>query len=72
MKKKFRVEGVDCADCAAKMEEGIKKIDGVKSAKINFLTEKLTIEADDMKFDQIIKLAETEMDKVDSGARIIR
>ena len=58
MKKKFRVEGVDCADCAAKMEEGIKKIDGVKSAKINFLTEKLTIEADDMKFDQIIKLAE--------------
>ncbi|WP_071132918.1 cation transporter [Alterileibacterium massiliense] len=72
MKKKFRVEGVDCADCAAKMEEGIKKIDGVKSAKINFLTEKLTIEADDMKFDQIIKLAEAEMDKVDSGARIIR
>lgn len=72
MKKKFRVEGVDCADCASKMEEGIKKIDGVKSAKINFLTEKLTIEADDMKFDQIIKLAEAEMDKVDSGARIIR
>ncbi len=72
MKKKFRVEGVDCADCAAKKEEGIKKIDGVKSAKINFLTEKLTIEADDMKFDQIIKLAEAEMDKVDSGARIIR
>lgn len=72
MKKKFRVEGVDCADCAAKMEEGIKKIDGVKSAKINFLTEKLTIEADDMKFDQIIKLAEAEMDKVDSGARLIR
>lgn len=72
MKKKFRVEGVDCADCAAKMEEGINKIDGVKSAKINFLTEKLTIEADDMKFDQIIKLAEVEMDKVDSGARIIR
>lgn len=72
MKKKFRVEGVDCADCAAKMEDGIKKIDGVKSAKLNFLTEKLTIEADDMKFDQIIKLAEAEMDKVDSGARIIR
>lgn len=72
MKKKFRVEGVDCADCAVKMEEGIKKIDGVKSAKLNFLTEKLTIEADDMKFDQIIKLAEAEMDKVDSGARIIR
>ena len=72
MKKKFRVEGVDCADCAAKMEDGIKKIDGVKSVKLNFLTEKLTIEADDMKFDHIIKLAEAEMDKVDSGARIIR
>ena len=72
MNKKFRVEGVDCADCAAKMEDGIKKIDGVKSAKLNFLTEKLTIEADDMRFDQIIELAEAEMDKVDSGARIIR
>lgn len=72
MKKKFRVEGVDCADCAAKMEDEIKKIDGVNSAKLNFLTEKLTIEADDMKFDQIIELAEAEMDKVDSGARIIR
>lgn len=72
MKKKFRVEGVDCADCAAKMEDGIKKIDGVISAKLNFLTEKLTIEADDIKFDEIVKLAEAEMDKVDTGARIIR
>lgn len=72
MKKKFNVTDVDCADCARKMEEAINKIDGVKNAKLNFLTEKLTIEADDSKFNDIVDLAEAEMRKVDKGATIVR
>lgn len=72
MKKKFNVTDVDCADCARKMEEAINKIDGVTSAKLNFLTEKLTIEADDSKFNDIVDLAEAEMRKVDKGATIVR
>lgn len=72
MKKKFKVQDVDCADCAAKMEEAIGKIDGVTSAKLNFLTEKLTLEADADRIDEILNLAEIEMKKVDSAACIIR
>lgn len=72
MKKKFNVTDVDCADCARKMEEAINKIDGVTNAKLNFLTEKLTIEADDSEFNNIIDLAEAEMKKIDQGATIVR
>lgn len=72
MKKKFSVTDVDCADCARQMEEAINKIDGVTNAKLNFLTEKLTIEADDSEFNNILDLAETEMRKIDKGATIVR
>ena len=48
MKKKFKVENLDCAHCAAKMEEAIKKIPGVEDAVMNFMMQKLTLEiADD-------------------------
>ena len=55
MKKKFKLEDLDCANCAAKMEDGIKKIDGVTSASVSFMTQKLVIEADDARFDEIMK-----------------
>ena len=41
MKKKFILKGLDCADCAAKMERAINKLDGVKEATVNFMTQKL-------------------------------
>ena len=60
MKKKFNCE-VDCANCAAKLEDAIKKIDGVDDAKVNFLAQKLTLVAADDIFesvlDQVIKTA---------------
>ena len=51
MKKVYMLEDIDCADCALKMEDGIKKIDGVVNAEVNFMTQKMTIEteADDQK-----------------------
>ncbi|MFQ9149300.1 MAG: cation transporter [Eubacteriales bacterium] len=51
MKKVYMLEDLDCANCALKMEDGIKKIDGVVNAKVNFMTQKMTIEteADDQK-----------------------
>ena len=55
MKKKFKLIDLDCANCAAKMEEGIKKISGVKDASVSFMTQKLVLEADDDRFDEIIK-----------------
>ena len=47
MKKKFKLEDLDCANCAAKMEDGIKKINGVKDASVSFMTQKMTIAAEE-------------------------
>ena len=55
MKKKFQLIDLDCANCAAKMEEAIKKIEGVSDATVSFMTQKMTIEADDSRFDEIMK-----------------
>ena len=55
MKKKFKLEDLDCANCAAKMEEAIKKIGGVRDAKVSFLAQKMTIDAEDDKFEEIMQ-----------------
>ena len=46
MKTKFRIKGLDCPNCAAKLEGMIAKLEGIESAKINFLTEKITVESE--------------------------
>ncbi len=56
MKKKFKCE-IDCANCAAKVEEAVRKIDGVTDARVNFMTQKFTLEADDARYDEILKEA---------------
>ena len=55
MKKRYNLTDLDCANCAAKMENAIKKIDGVHDATVSFMTQKMTIEADDARFDDILK-----------------
>ena len=55
MKKKYNLTDLDCANCAAKMEDAIRKIDGVKDATVSFMAQKLTIEAEDERFDSIMK-----------------
>ncbi|MDF2655723.1 MAG: cation transport ATPase [Bacillota bacterium] len=57
MKKTFKLEGLDCANCAAKIEHGVKALDGVSSATVNFMTTKMVIEGDDTKFEEIEKAA---------------
>ena len=54
MKKTFELEDLDCANCAAKMAEEIRKIEGVTFADVNFLTQKMTVEADDAEFDSCL------------------
>lgn len=72
MKKRFNVTDVDCANCAAKMEEKIKRIPGVESATLSFIAQKLTIECDEDKLDAILDEAEKIMKSIDSGACIER
>ena len=57
MKKHFKLRDLDCANCAAKMEDAIKKLDGVNSATVSFMTQKLTLDADDARFDEILREA---------------
>ena len=55
MKKIFKLSDLDCANCAAKMEDAIKKLDGVNDASVSFMMQKMTIDADDARFDEIMK-----------------
>ena len=55
MKKTFRLEGLDCANCAAKIEKKVKAMDGVKDATVSFFAQKLVLEADDGRFDEIAR-----------------
>lgn len=57
MKKVIKLENLDCANCARKMEDAIRKIDGVKNVEVNFMFQKMTIEADDNGFDRILQEA---------------
>ena len=65
MKKKFILEGLDCANCAAKMEKAINELDGVKEATVNFMTTKLVIDGEDEKMSIIIAEAEKIVKKIE-------
>ena len=71
MKKTFELEDLDCANCSAKMAEEIRKIEGVTFADVNFLTQKMTVEADDSEFDSIMKKAVKVCRRVEPDCRII-
>ena len=55
MKKTFKIEDLDCANCAAKLEKAVSSIDGVTKATVSFIAQKMIIEADEKDFDAIIK-----------------
>lgn len=71
MKKKFKLQDLDCANCAAKMEEAIKKIPGVSNASVSFMTQKLVLEADEGRFDDIMKEVVSVCAKVEPDCRIL-
>ena len=71
MKKTFKMIDLDCANCAAKMETAIKKIDGVQDATVSFMTQKLTIQAGDARFDAIMQEAVKACKKVEPDCEIV-
>ena len=72
MKKVFKLDEVDCAVCAQNMENGIKKIDGVESAVVSYVTQKLLIECDEGEVERILDEAQKVIKKVDPRCRIVR
>lgn len=71
MKKTFELEDLDCANCAMKMQEAILKIPGVKGCEVNFIKQKMTLEADDAEFDKIVKLAVKAIAKVEPDCTVL-
>ena len=70
MKKVFKMYDLDCANCAARMENEIRKIDGVKNVSVSFLAQKLTLEADDARFDEIAKKAAQACKRIDDEVEV--
>lgn len=72
MQKILKVENLDCANCAEKMEEAIKKIEGIETASVNFFTQKIVLEVlDGYNIEEIIKEIKKTCKKVEPDADII-
>ena len=72
MKKVYKLEDLDCANCASKMECAIKKLDGVNDATVSFMAQRLTIEADDDKFEEIMDNVQKVCRKIEPDFTILR
>ena len=72
MKKKFNLQALDCANCAAKMQAAIRKLPGVNDASVSFLAQKLTLDADDERFEEILDQAVKICKKVEPDCKILR
>ena len=55
MKKAFKLDEIDCANCARELQEGLAKLEGVTTVSVNFMTQKLTLEAGDAEFDDVLQ-----------------
>ena len=71
MKKVFKLIDLDCANCAATMENAIAQMDGVQKVTVSFLAQKLTLEADDARFDEIVREMVKVCRKVEPDCEIV-
>ena len=71
MKKSYKMIDLECAHCAAKMEAAIKKLPGVQDASVNFLMQKLTIEGEDDRFQDIVQEAVKICKKVEPDCQVV-
>ena len=71
MKKKFQLQDLDCANCAAKMEEVIRKLDGVNEVSVSFMMQKMVIDAEDDKFDDIMQEVVKVCAKIEPDCKIM-
>ena len=55
MKSKFKIKGLDCANCAAELEREIKKVEGIEEAVISFMTERMELEYDETRKEEILQ-----------------
>ena len=70
MKKTFILEELDCANCASKIEEGIKKVEGIENASVNFMTRKMVIEYNEENETEIIEKVKKVVKRVEPDIKI--
>ena len=72
MRKSFKLDEIDCANCALKLEDAIKKVDGVEDARVNFLTQKLTLTAADDRFAEVLDDVCSLVARVEPDCEVLR
>ena len=72
MKKIFKLEDLDCANCAAKMERAVSKLDGVDAVNVSFMTQRMSIDADETRFDEIMDNVVNTCRKIEPDCKIVR
>ncbi len=65
MKKVMKLQDLDCANCAAKIENAVKKLEGVTSVKVNFLSQKMELEAPDDRYEFVLDEAKKIIKKIE-------
>ncbi|AZS14189.1 cation transporter [Paenibacillus lutimineralis] len=71
MKKNIKLEELDCANCAAKIENAIGKLDNVTDVKVNFMSQKMILEAPDDKFDDVLAEVKKTVKKIEPDVVIL-
>lgn len=72
MRKSFKLDEIDCANCANKLQDALSKVDGVDSVSVNFLTQKLTLSAADNRFDEVLESVVKLTSEIEPDCEIIR
>ena len=72
MRKSFKLDEIDCANCALKLQDALARVDGVRSVSVNFMTQKLTLEAEDARFDAVLDQVVKVAARVEPDCEIIR
>ena len=72
MRKSFRLDEIDCANCALKLQDALARVDGVRSVSVNFMTQKLTLEAEDARFDAVLDQVVKVAARVEPDCEIVR
>lgn len=72
MRKSYKLDEIDCANCARELEEGLAKLNGVEDVKVNFMTQKLTLQAADDAFDEVFERVVKYTADVEPDCEILR
>ena len=72
MTKTYKLQDLDCANCARKMEDAIRKLEGVTEVHVNFLTQKMILTADDARFEEIVREAVKCIRRVDPDCQVVK